>query len=277
MAKIFDLFKRRRRDEPTPRSFEEIFPEVKQHASPALSLRKVNGPSASWLGGDPRLPPGVEWPKKEDQHLTFLACFDMAQVAAAGVTPLLPESGRLLFFYDADNQPWGFDPADRGGWSVLHVEEVGPAAIPPTATLPKVYVRFEPVDSLPDWQRFEDLGIVLAEGELETYDDGYYEWLGDREVHQIGGYPKPIQNDTMELECQLASNGIDCGGAEGYQSDEAKQLASGASDWLLLLQYASDEDVDVMWGDLGDLYFWIRAQDLKERDFSNVWVVLQCH
>ncbi len=277
MAKIFDFFKRRKRDTPTPRSFEEIYTEVKPHACPALSLRTINGPAGSWLGGNPRLPPGVEWPAKDGQHLTFLACFDMAQVASAGATPLLPDSGRLLFFYDADNQPWGFDPADRGGWSVLYVDEVGPAADPPTATLPQVYVSFDSVESLPDWQRFKDLGIVLEDGELDSYGDGYYQWLDDRSVHQIGGYPKPIQNDTMELECQLAANGIYCGDAEGYQSDEAKQLESGASDWLLLFQFASDDDLDVMWGDVGDLYFWIRVQDPKARDFSNVWVILQCH
>ena len=32
----------------------------------------------------------------------------------------------------------------------------------------------------------------------------------------------------------------------------------------------------MMWGDVGKLYFWIRKQDLARRDFSNVWMIMQC-
>jgi uncharacterized protein YwqG len=32
-----------------------------------------------------------------------------------------------------------------------------------------------------------------------------------------------------------------------------------------------------MWGDAGRIYFWIQEQDLKNRDFAKVWLVLQCY
>ncbi len=35
----------------------------------------------------------------------------------------LPRIGLLLFFYDMETEPWGFDPEDRGGWSVIHVPD----------------------------------------------------------------------------------------------------------------------------------------------------------
>jgi uncharacterized protein YwqG len=53
-------------------------------------------------------------------------------------------------------------------------------------------------------------------------------------------------------------------------------LEPGAKDWKLLLQLASDEDTEMMWGDGGTLYFWIREADLPDRDFSKVWIILQC-
>ncbi|UDQ99492.1 DUF1963 domain-containing protein [Lentisphaerota bacterium WC36G] len=31
------------------------------------------------------------------------------------------------------------------------------------------------------------------------------------------------------------------------------------------------------WGDSGMIYFWIRKQDLKARNFENVWLHLQCY
>ena len=38
----------------------------------------------------------------------------------------------------------------------------------------------------------------------------------------------------------------------------------------------SDDDIEVMWGDMGILYFWVRESDARKRDFSAAWVVLQC-
>jgi len=32
----------------------------------------------------------------------------------------------------------------------------------------------------------------------------------------------------------------------------------------------------MMWGDMGMLYFWIRAEDLAARRFERVWMILQC-
>jgi hypothetical protein len=40
----------------------------------------------------------------------------------------------------------------------------------------------------------------------------------------------------MQLECQLASNGIYCGDPDGYKNPRVAELKSGAADWILLLQ-----------------------------------------
>lgn len=32
----------------------------------------------------------------------------------------------------------------------------------------------------------------------------------------------------------------------------------------------------MMWGDVGRLYYWIRREDLAQRRFDKVWLVLQC-
>ena len=93
---------------------------------------------------------------------------------------------------------------------------------------------------------------------------------------QVGGHPYPVQDPDMRLQCQLVTNGIYLGEAEGYRSARAKELAAGAEDWVFLAQIASSEH-GRMWGDSGMLYIWIRKQDLAARAFDKAWVILQSY
>ena len=78
----------------------------------------------------------------------------------------------------------------------------------------------------------------------------------------------------MTMECQLVTHGINCGSSEGYKEGKKRGLDQGASDWRLLLEIGTDDNM--MWGDAGSIYFWIRKQDLAERKFENCWLILQC-
>lgn len=42
------------------------------------------------------------------------------------------------------------------------------------------------------------------------------------------------------------------------------------------MQVDSDDDLGVMWGDAGMLYFWVEESAARAGDFSNAWVILQC-
>ncbi|MFD0678373.1 MULTISPECIES: DUF1963 domain-containing protein [unclassified Paenibacillus] len=41
----------------------------------------------------------------------------------------------------------------------------------------------------------------------------------------------------------------------GYQDARRGELEKGASDWKLLLQIDSEEEIGKMWGDAGRIYF----------------------
>ena len=63
--------------------------------------------------------------------------------------------------------------------------------------------------------------------------------------------------------------------------DNEKQveiIRRAGADWTLLLQFASiqEDDYELMFGDVGNLYFYIRKQDLAERNFDKIWLVMQC-
>jgi uncharacterized protein YwqG len=251
-------------------------------ATPAIHLVSIVRPSKSHLGGSPRLPSDIPWPEWQGRRLGFLARLSLPELHRVHKLDWLPPSGALLFFYDVDEQPWGFDPKDRGGCFVILVPELSePLAASPERCgedeyFPQVNVAFRKVEVLPSTERPEVESLNLSDEEREQYWsllDTPFEGLPK---HQVAGLPAPVQGDYMELECQLASNGLYCGDSSGYQDPRAKQLEAGAKDWRLLLQLDTDDDAGVMWGDCGTLYFWVRGDEAAEGNFANTWLVLQC-
>jgi uncharacterized protein YwqG len=248
-------------------------------ARPALHLVKSAGNTSSYAGGMPPLPAGVAWPSKDRVPLTFVACLDLVSLHAALSVPWLPPSGQLLFFHDADNQPWGFDPKDRGSWAVLFTGDGAATAVAPPAGhgLTRHGLSFHAIDTYPSWERPEVAQLELTDAEAEILIEHRLSAYGESPHHQVWGFPDAIQGDEMELECQLVSHGLYCGDASGYMSRDAPALRDGAKDWRLLLQIDSDGDLGVMWGDAGILYFWIREEDARAGRFDQAWAVLQCH
>jgi len=256
---------------------------MRANSRPCVLLRQGNGKSR--IGGKLDDLVASEWPTRNGEPLSFLAQLDLTEVRQADGPDWLPPDGDLLFFYDVEHEPWGFDPADRGGWRVIYRPAgMADAAADATPDLPQGLIFAEKrlsaiaSESLPE-ANSDRLGLGL-QGLSDDEWDQLFDVSEDRfeglPGHQVGGFARPIQGDHMELEAQLASNGIYCGDPSGYEDPRAKELESGAKDWLLLLQLDSDDDVDMMWGDGGRLYFWIREQDARSGDFSNVWMVLQC-
>lgn len=259
-------------DKPPPRLpgvESPIIVAMRAEAQPCVSLEPSAEPTGCFCGGAPDAALSQPWPQWQGDPLAFLAQIDLAAVTAAGGPDWLPADGVLLFFYGPDER-WGFDPADRGAWVVM----LGQPGTAPT--MPPVYPlrHLQPVaaQSYPQPDRLRQ----QFEAEHDNSWENAWAFADPAEpAHKIGGYPDPVQGDEMELECQLASNGVDVGSPEGYASDAAKRLESGRADWRLLLQIDSDDAV--MWGDVGKLYFWIREQDARAGDFSAAWLVLQCH
>ena len=249
-------------------------------AQPAVRLVTTSSPSRSHFGGVPGLPEGVEWPERSGRPLDFLARLSLAELQAAQSLPWLPPVGALLFFYDCEDQPWGFEPADRSGWRVLLVPDLPqPVADGPTGPVAAHRpAAFKPIASRPSPEHRAFPAKDLTDEEFSAYQVTLDASFGSGPRHQVGGYPRPIQGDSMDLECQLVSHGLNCGNGEAYASAQGKELAAGASDWRLLLQLDTDEAaLGQMWGDDGTIYFWIPERAARAGDFDKTWLVLQCY
>ena len=137
-----------------------VLEQAQRVSRPALRLVHAEGERFSRIGGLPAVPPDFQWPQWNGAPLSFLAQFDLEEVASKLQVPWLAHAGQLYFFYDKDQSTWGFDPADRGSWRVIHatVERsvLQSAGAPPQladGVFEATGLAFEPIDSLPDWQR----------------------------------------------------------------------------------------------------------------------------
>ncbi len=244
-------------------------------------------PGASRFGGAPDVPPGFVWPERGGRPLTFLAQLDLAEVRAPG----LPASGWLLFFYDAVEQPWGFDPMDAGGARVIHVDAARgalarrphPQVDPAGGPFECCRLRFTPAIDLPDAgdELLEKARVPFDDARLDAYLEVSAALSGieavDARYHHLLGNPQLVQGD-MRGECQLVTSGVYVGKPEAFQGERTQELLRAApAEWRLLLQIDTDEDgPGWMWGDCGRIYFWIRRADLAEGAFDKAWLVLQC-
>ena len=107
-------------------------------AVPAIHAVGTSKPTRSQLGGAPLGTSGFIWPDTNGRPLSFLARIDLEELQACHAVDWLPRSGCLQFFYDVDEQPWGFRPDDVHGWKVTHVvrDDSGLSELPFPDALP---------------------------------------------------------------------------------------------------------------------------------------------
>jgi uncharacterized protein YwqG len=246
---------------------------------------QASGPG-SRLGGLPTLPASLSWPRRDDTSLAFIAQIDLGATPGIAAAEGFPPDGLLLFFYDAEQSTWGFDPKDAGSFAVIYVPE--PAIASPVTDWPgdlpehARYVPFELVSkgtvTLPPWESVLIEELNLEPEQLDAYQNLLEKLSGDDFSSSrglLGGYPDQIQGDMM-LECALVAAGLYCGDATAYRDPRLPVFRKHAREWRLLLQVPSAEEAGMMWGDLGCLYYWIREDDLKARRFDRSWMILQC-
>jgi uncharacterized protein YwqG len=278
---------------PIPPKLARIRPLLEEFSAPCIAYALLDSkPTAagqSRLGGVPDLPHGFVWPENNGRPLDFLLQVNLEDIAPFDAAQVLPRSGLLSFFYDLENQPWGYDPNDLGGYRVVYTpakELVAPQAVPnPEFTLPDRAIAFREGLSFPAFGSLaheafnERAGLDDSENDIYAVFVADVARIGDPKPeggrHRMLGHSENVQGD-MQLEAQLVMNGLYCGNSTGYEDPRRRELEAGAHEWLLLLQLDSDDTAEFMWGDSGMLYYWIRASDLAALKFDNVWMTMQC-
>lgn len=252
---------------------------------------------ASKFGGEPDLPPDHQWAHYEGAPLSFLAQIDLAEASKYDSEGLLPKSGTLSFFYECDEQPWGYDPKHAGGARVYYFPEgtelvrtPAPEDMEDYLKLSEYGMSFSSRAGYPDLSELEDYAAETgaappqySDDEEDELWDSYMEWTerDGAENTKLLGYAEIVQN-PMRDECEkVAVRSIYTGDNEYRKeltAEDIEIIEKNKQDWILLFQLGDDiaEAIGTMFGDCGNIYFWIRKQDLAERRFDKVWCILQC-
>ena len=241
------------------------------------------GIGRSKLGGSPDLPATLAWPQSSatNEPLAFVAQLCLADLYAQNVSQQLPPTGWLWFFYDTRQQHFGDQPTDRGNWQVLFYNgehqtlrrHHAPATLPSTAHFVSCVLTFASEWTLPLDPTLElpTLGWTAEERTIYEQFQANYPSPAEHTTlhHRLLGYPETLQDD-MRAQCQLMAHGV-----SSIDDPRATPLLQNALDWQLLLQVDSDEQAAMRWGNNGLLYFWIERSALQNRQFDQVWCVLQ--
>jgi uncharacterized protein (TIGR02996 family) len=207
---------------------------------------------ASKSGGRPDLPAGARWPEFEEEPLTFLVQFNLADLRISPVSRELPPAGLLSLFCLYD---YGEDFV-KGNWRLLH--------FPDASEL----VRTEQHPDLPE----ENLAhpARLAFVEVPTLPDVDSPWGKEllrvlRAVDPIGAVYRTVLDDDS-----LGGGDTLLGHPRPFEGDV---LGKKSMRHLLTV---GDGGRDSWWPDGNMMYITIPEADLKQCKFDRAKATLQC-
>lgn len=275
----------------------EIYLEEKKRSSIRLNIDgNVDFPfCVSRFGGAPDVPRDFEWPRYKDfdfegelktRPLSFLAQINCEEATRFDKDGLLPDHGILSFFYELSSEPWGYSSDERGCARVFWFEDTSelvsavlPHDLDDKFIFPAIKIDMSEIPSVPS---FQDMGDIIEEVEFEVIYNAKMD-IGINELDNVSkllGYADTIQ-DSIGVVCELVSRGYNI--EEGWpyvpieDIEEAEEIA--LDKWKLLFQLDTIilKDFELIFGDMGRLYFYITEDDLKERRFENAWCVVQSY
>ena len=220
----------------------------------------------SRLGGVADLPPGWTYPQFNGAPLVFIGQLNLSQIQTIGVSNDLPNSGILYFFYDAIDQGiYGSNQEGQKAWRTLYYDGDLSQLIPVDHPLGNHYML--PTNLITFTKGFslhsEKIGHIKNSSLRVRYnrflkDLKRLNGLNGKPCHQLLGHPQNVQNDVYE----------ELNYSKGLEHKET---------YILLLQVDTDEEnLHIMWGDAGTIYFVISEDRLKNREFEGTEFCLQC-
>lgn len=297
---IFDIFKKKKKDVVKEIKINESLKEIIQSLQKneiRINLNThsaVKTASSSKIGGKPYLPKTFSWPvftSYEDnitRPLSFICQINLKDLEKYDIEGLLPKNGMLYFFYECESCFWGFNPKDNGAAKVYYYDDLTnfeeidiPTSLEKHNIVPEISISFENKVAYPQYEEFyihTKLGYDFEEYDLILENLGID--LDEEDINKLLGYANILQNEML-TECESVSRGINVGDSkidENTTEIVYKDIENKANQWVLLFQIGtiSKGGFEMMFGDCGYLYFYVKKEDLINKNFNNIQFIVQC-
>lgn len=214
-------------------TFDELLAVARGHFKQtcvfdAYRTHEVPPAKAGRIGGEPFLPPEIQWPYLHGKPLPFLGQFPLDPARDAGLLPLDVPPRSMVSIFGGDDC-WDYGPcAGRAPVFIHAIDNLAPRPVPAEVQYPISLAQIAPriVAEMPDWNELQDIwNWELKSPErklLKEFRQQHADLPTAHDNIKLGGWPRWIQN------------------AEGTSP--------------LFLQLTSDEETDFMFGDSGTLY-----------------------
>ncbi len=264
-----------------------------QYATARLRAGQTMPVGASKIGGLPDLPPGVGWPTwvpatgpGTPRPLAFFAQIDLALVHAHLDVPM-PTDGVLQLFSDYDftglsDGITGLFNDELQGARVVHIPAGTPlaraVAPPDIELLPEAAVAPLLTWTLPvpedlddnDYDACDDVMVQLHALAAAAAPPGFV----SSGVHQLGGHAAYIQH-PVEEEVVQAVYDVRRRDA-GFDVARWEEVSAKTEEWSVLFQLDSDDSLDLMFGDVGTLWWVAPIADMAAGRWDQARFNFQC-
>ena len=224
----------------------------------------------SKYGGRPDVPADFQWPHDNNgRPLSLLLQIDCAALAPLDHEGILPASGHLYFFYELSQMDWdGTENDVRVIYNDLPSSQLHPLDFPENLAdeyqLKEWPLQFTHGSSIPT---IEELSQLTDEPFNEEDEDERYEafdrlWkeslIGIGSIGSMLGFASLIQDPIVDdLSSEVLLLQLDSNGEYWREDDETPH--------------------DLLFGDDGSIYFYIKREDLRARRFDKIKFALQCY
>ena len=258
-----------------PECLKPFKANIEESIQPFVSIKAVKTKKKlslwqSKFSGLPYFPKDLDYPMDSNkQPMVLMAQLNFAKIPHL---PMFPETGILQFFISGTDGVFGMnfdDLLNTDNFRVLYFPEViedKSTLLTDFSFLPEMNelelpfsaecaLSFE-LQTAPMFIVDYQFGSkILNSDEPYYYHEEIYEAYSElfsSDGHKIGGYPFFTQADPREM--------------QQYQDQ----------DYILLFQMDTDDENGIMWGDCGVATFFIKQQDLLNKDFSKVLYSWDC-
>lgn len=251
-------------DEDTVCEFIEVLKPFRRNAIEICfnSSEDKAGIGCSKFGGQPDVPENFQWPLDDNNRpLSLLLQINCSDLISLDYEGYLPTSGHLYFFYELGEQNWeGTENSIR----VIYIDtqqvelhrETYPKTLADKFRLKERVVSFLTKDSYPSYQDFSNQNTE-------------YQHI----INKVGSFNEA----RNRLQSESSINAV--GTIFGYADLIQNVIESDLNENILLLQLSSIEDdsYELLFGDCGNIYFYISRQNLNDKNFRNLKFELQCY